>query len=62
MKRNHWFSLGEQLISAKETLQQYLQAKAQRIQRFGNENKFYKQNKLFTSNTKTFYREIGKGE
>ena len=46
---------------AKENLKQKMQLKAQRLRRFDKRNKFYRQNKVFSSDAKKFYREIGKG-
>lgn len=46
----------------KEELKQKLQVKAQRLRRFTKRNKFYRQNKIFETDAKKFYREIGKSE
>ena len=46
----------------KEELRQKIQVKAQRERRFDKRNKFYRQNKLFQTDAKTFYREIGKNQ
>jgi len=44
----------------KEKLKQQIQAKAQRIKRFGKRNKHFWQNKIFKEDSKKFYRELGK--
>ena len=48
--------------SIKEELKQKIQVKAQRGRRFDKYNKFYKQNKIFQTDAKKFYREIGKSQ
>ena len=49
------------LLTAKETLKQKIQVKAQRLHRYDKQNRFYWQNKIFKTDAKKFYREIGKG-
>ena len=49
------------LLTAKETLKQKIQVKAQRLCRYDKQNRFYRQNKIFKTDAKRFYREIGKG-
>ena len=49
------------LDSAKEKVKQIMQLKAQRLRRYDKRNKFYRQNKKFTTDAKKFYRELGKG-
>ena len=49
------------LLTAKETLKQKIQVKAQRLCRYDKRNRFYRQNKIFKTDAKNFYREIGKG-
>ena len=44
----------------KEELKQKIQVKARRERRFDKRNKFYRQNKIFQTDAKKFYREIGK--
>ena len=39
-----------------------MQVKVQRLRRFDKRNKFYRQNKIFKTDAKKFYREIGKGK
>ena len=46
--------------SIKEELKQKIQVKAQRERRFDKRNKFYRQNKIFQTDAKKFYKEIGK--
>ena len=48
------------LLTAKETLKQKIQVKAQRLRRYDKRNRFYRQNKIFNTDAKTFSREIGK--
>ena len=45
---------------AKEIVKQKIQVKAQRVRRFEKRTKFYRQNKIFQTDAKRFYREIGK--
>ncbi|XP_063588611.1 uncharacterized protein LOC134765758 [Penaeus indicus] len=49
------------LLPAKETIKQKIQVKAQRLRRFDKRTRFYRQNKIFQTDAKKFYREIGKG-
>ena len=48
------------LLTAKETLKQKIQVKAQRLRRYDKRNRFYRQNKIFKTDAKTFHLEIGK--
>ena len=48
--------------SIKEEIKQKIQVKAQRERRFDKCNKFYKQNKIFQTDAKKFYRQIGKNQ
>ncbi|XP_066930549.1 uncharacterized protein [Clytia hemisphaerica] len=50
------------LLCAKENLMQKMQLKAQRMRRFDKRTKFFRQNKVFSTDAKKFYREIGKGK
>ena len=50
----------DQIPSIREELKQKLQVKAQRLHRFDKRNKFFRQNKIFETDAKKFYREIGK--
>ena len=45
---------------AKEQVRQLIQAKAQRVKRFEKREKQFKQNRKFATDTKGFYRELGK--
>ena len=45
---------------AKEKVRQLIQAKAQRVRRFEKREKHFKQNRTFATDTKRFYRELGK--
>ena len=47
------------LLTAKETLKQRIKVKAQRLRRYDKRNRFYRQNKIFKTDPKKFYREIG---
>ena len=49
------------LLAAKETLKQKIQVNAQRLRRYDKRNRLYRQNKIFKTDAKKFYREIGKG-
>ena len=48
------------LLIAKESLKQRMQVKAQRLRRLEKRDRFYRQNKVFQTNAKKLYREIGK--
>ena len=48
--------------SIKEALKQKIEVKAQRERRFDKRTKFYRQNKIFQTDAKKFYREIGKNQ
>ena len=47
---------------AKETLKQRMQVKTQRLRRFDKRGKFFRQNNIFKTDAKRFYREIGKSK
>jgi len=49
-----------QIPSIKEELKQKLQVKAQRLRRYEKRSKFFRQNKIFETDAKKFYREISK--
>ena len=57
--KKHEVTADEQLIACKEDLKQALQAKAQRI-RYTKRSEQFKQNKMFSEDSKRFYRELGK--
>ena len=61
LKRNLNITDKASLDCAKENLKQKMQLKAQRLRRFDKRTKFYRQNKIFSTDAKKFYREIGKG-
>ena len=42
-------------------LKQKIQVKAQKFRRYDKRDRFYGQNKIFKTDAKKFYREIGKG-
>ena len=50
------------LATAKESVMQRMQLKAQRLKRYDKRSKFYRQNKIFKTDAKRFYREIGKSK
>ena len=50
------------ISSIKEELKQKIQVKAQRERQFDKRNKFYRQNVIFQTDAKKFYREIGKNQ
>ncbi|XP_065067405.1 uncharacterized protein LOC135692976 [Rhopilema esculentum] len=52
----------DQVPAIQEELKQKLQVKAQRLRRYIKRNKFYRQNKIFETDPKKFYREIGKSD
>ena len=58
--RKYQIDSKEKIPAIKEELKQKLQVKAQRLRRFTKSNKFYRQNKIFETDAKKFYREIGK--
>ena len=49
-----------QIPCIKEELKQKLQLKAQRMRRFEKRSKFFRQNRIFETDAKKFYREINK--
>ena len=58
--RKHKIVSKRQIPSIKEELKQKLQVKAQRLRRYEKRSKFFRQNKIFETDAKTFYREINK--
>ena len=52
----------DDLTPLKETLKQKIQLKAQRMRRYENRTKFYKQNSTFKTDKNKFYRELGKSQ
>ena len=50
----------DNINTVKETIKQRMQLKAQRLRRYEKRNKFYRQNMIFKTDAKKFYREIGK--
>ena len=58
--RKYRIESNDKIPAIKEELKQKLQVKAQRVRRYVKRNKFYRQNKIFETDTKQFYREIGK--
>ena len=59
LKRKYQLNEGNTL-EVKETIKQKVQLKTQRVQRFEKRSKFYRQNNIFKSDAKRFYREVGK--
>ena len=60
--RKYKIESNDKIPTIKEELKQKLQVKAQRVRRYVKRNKFYRQNKIFETDTKKFYREIGKSD
>ena len=58
MKRKHKIREPADIPPVTEILKQ--KAKAQRIRRYEKRSKFFRQNKLFKTDTKKFYRQLGK--
>ena len=48
------------LLTAKETLKQNIQVKAQRLHRSDKRNRFYRQNKIFQTDAKIFTEKLGR--
>ena len=62
IKRKYKISEKNELISTKESLKQIMQVKAQRLRRFDKRDQFYRQNGIFQTAARKFYRQIGKGK
>ena len=62
LKRKYKIKKVSEIKSLKEQLKQKMQAKAQRLRRYDKRSKFYRQNRIFESDAKKFYREIGKSQ
>ena len=60
--RNYKITSAIDIPSIKEELKQKIQAKAQKERRFDKGNKFDRQNKIFQTDAKKIYREIGKNQ
>ena len=60
--RKYKITSDNNIPSIKEKLKQKVQVKAQKERRFDKRNKFYRQNKIFQTDAKKFYREIGKNQ
>ena len=52
----------DKIPAIKEELRRKFQVKAQGIRRYVKRNKFYRQNKIFETDTNKFYRGIGKSD
>ena len=50
------------IYTEKDKLKQKIQAKAQRLKQFDKRSRQFRQNKLFKTNPKLFYRELGNKE
>ena len=48
------------ILEVKEMIKQKMQLKAQRMRRYEKRSKFYRQNMIFKTDAKKFYREVGK--
>ena len=53
-KKKYKISSENTLLIAKESLKQRMQVKAQRLRRLEKRGRFYRQNKVFQTNTKSF--------
>ena len=62
IKRKYKISDEKALLSTKESLKQRTQVKAQRSRRFDKRDRFYRQNEIFQTDARKFYRQIGKGK
>ena len=62
IKKKYKISDENTLLIAKESLKQRMQVKAQRLRPLEKRGRSYRQNKVFQTNAKKFYREIGKGK
>jgi len=62
MRKRYIIKKTDDIPEAKEKLKQQIQAKAQRIRRYEKRSKQFRQNKLFKTDTKKFYRELGKSQ
>ena len=62
IKRKYKISDENALLPTKESLKQRMQVKAQRLRRFDKRDRFYRQNKIFQTDARKFYRHIGKGK
>ena len=60
VKRKYKLKSLEDIPPVKETLKQKVTVKAQRLRRFEKRSKFYSQNRVFQTDPKRFYREVGK--
>ena len=62
MKKRYNIKNRGDIPEAREKLKQQIQAKAQRIRRYEKRSKQFRQNKIFKSDPKKFYRELGKNQ
>ena len=60
VKRKYKLQNENDITTAKEIIKQKVKVKAQRSRRFEKRTKFYRQNKIFKTDAKKFYREMGK--
>ena len=60
IRRKYSIRNDDNIITAKEEVRQLINAKAQRIRRFEKRVKQFRQNRTFATDTKRFYRELGK--
>ena len=59
VRRKYDFSNSNDILIAKEILKQKISLKSQRLRRYDKRTKFYRQNKIFQTDAKKLYREIG---
>ena len=60
VKRKYKLFDMDEIVKSKELLKQKLQVKAQRIRRYEKRSNFYRHNKIFNTDAKKFYRQLGK--
>ena len=48
------------ILEVNEMIKQKMQLKAQRMRRYDKRSKFYRQNMIFKTDAKKFYKEVGK--
>ena len=59
IRKKYNFNDKNSLLTAKEILKQKISLKSQRLRRYEKRVKFYRQNRIFKTDAKKLYREIG---
>ena len=59
MTKNYQLT-SENILEVKEIIEQKMQLKTQRMRRYKKRSKFYRQNMIFKTDARKFYREVGK--